>query len=201
MQIDCSSVLRKRTLPTKDFYPPLFIIVLKTTQLPSCPSITVFVLRQMRSQSRPQRCDPFHANLIFIKKNTLREFCENIWPLLLPTIESWQTLHFLSHAFVLVPKTLQGLKCSENNVLPVLLTGCYEKSLCVIQHCHTSFIAGWHAIQKQIPYFWHHPTLDSSVGRAEDCRWFTIADILRSLVQIRLEGHFFLFSGYEMDIF
>ena len=39
-------------------------------------------------------------------------------------------------------------------------------------------------------------TLDSSVGRAEDCRWFQIADILRSLVQIRLEG-FFCYIGPE----
>ena len=38
-------------------------------------------------------------------------------------------------------------------------------------------------------------TFDSSVGRAEDCRWYTVV-ILRSLVRIRLEGEltfFFLF--------
>ena len=35
-----------------------------------------------------------------------------------------------------------------------------------------------------------HATFDSSVGRAEDCRSKT-ADILRSLVQIRLEGLIF----------
>ena len=41
-----------------------------------------------------------------------------------------------------------------------------------------------------------HITFDSSVGRAEDCSWLKIeADILRSLVQIRLEGIFFKFIG------
>ena len=35
-------------------------------------------------------------------------------------------------------------------------------------------------------------SLDSSVGRAEDCSWQSQADILRSLVRIRLEGYFFL---------
>ena len=35
-------------------------------------------------------------------------------------------------------------------------------------------------------------TLDSSVGRAEDCR--LLVDILRSLVRIRLEGRFFKWS-------
>ena len=34
------------------------------------------------------------------------------------------------------------------------------------------------------------PPLDSSVGRAEDCSMVDEADILRSLVQIRLEGKF-----------
>jgi hypothetical protein len=33
-------------------------------------------------------------------------------------------------------------------------------------------------------------TLDSSVGRAEDCRG-NIAEILRSLVRLRFEGFFF----------
>ena len=36
-----------------------------------------------------------------------------------------------------------------------------------------------------------HITFDSSVGRAVDCSW-KIADIHRSLVQIRLEGFLFL---------
>ena len=31
------------------------------------------------------------------------------------------------------------------------------------------------------------PSLDSSAGRAEDCSWLHIAEILRSLVQIRFE--------------
>jgi hypothetical protein len=34
-------------------------------------------------------------------------------------------------------------------------------------------------------------SLDSSVGRAEDCRGI-IAEILRSLVRLRFEGDFFL---------
>ena len=34
---------------------------------------------------------------------------------------------------------------------------------------------------------------DSSVGRAEDCRWLT--EILRSVVQIRLAGKVFCFSN------
>ena len=32
---------------------------------------------------------------------------------------------------------------------------------------------------------------DSSVGRAEDCSWFRLVVILRSMVQIRLVGIFF----------
>ena len=35
-----------------------------------------------------------------------------------------------------------------------------------------------------------HPSFDSSVGRAEDCSG-KLSDILRSLVQLRLEGIFF----------
>ena len=35
---------------------------------------------------------------------------------------------------------------------------------------------------------------DSSVGRAEDCRWLLKTGILRSLVQIRLGGHFQCFK-------
>ena len=40
-------------------------------------------------------------------------------------------------------------------------------------------------------------SLDSSVGRAEDCKG-KIADILRSLVQIRFEGDFFYnYKNYQ----
>ena len=38
---------------------------------------------------------------------------------------------------------------------------------------------------------WDTNTRDSSVGRAEDCRWVT--EILRSVVQIRLAGIIFYF--------
>jgi hypothetical protein len=44
-------------------------------------------------------------------------------------------------------------------------------------------------------------TFDSSVGRAVDCRGLSqVADIHRSLVQIRLEGIFFLYNLYFTDI-
>ena len=41
-----------------------------------------------------------------------------------------------------------------------------------------------------------HHTFDSSVGRAVDCSC-TLSDIHRSLVQIRLEGVFVIFSQEE----
>ncbi len=42
---------------------------------------------------------------------------------------------------------------------------------------------------------------DSSVGRAEDCRWLLKTGILRSLVQIRLGGHFQCCKSLKVVLF
>ena len=58
---------------------------------------------------------------------------------------------------------------------------------------HTEFKEG-------IGMLYLQQSLDSSVGRAEDCKGKN-ADILRSLVQIRSEGDFFLTPARMISVF